>query len=627
MQRSATTTPAAPLNSEGTGRRLDYKWVAASVVMVGALMSIINQTSVNVALPTLESDFKVSLTDVQWVVTAYSLGLAGVIPMSGWLADRYGTKRVFLVTQILFTLGSILSGLAWSNGSLIAFRVVQGLAGGLVMPVGMTILMSVSRPEERGRMMAALGLPMMVAPVLAPTIGGWLVQSVSWRWIFLMTVPFGVIGAFLTVLLLRDAASERRRQPLDLTGLLLVTPAVVGITYGLSQPSAYGWGSVQTLLPMLGGLALLVLFCLFELRQAAPLIDIRIFRDAAFSAAMALNFLTGVALFGSVLLVPLFLQQIQGYGAFDSGLVLAAQGLGAMVTMPISGILTDRFGARSVVPFGIAILTGGTVWLTTLTPDTSRLAVTVMLLVRGLGMGLSMMPIFSAAFVTLAPQLISRATSVSNVVQRVASALGVAVVATILADRIRANLPPLPRGASQGVGGSLAAVHLPAPIKSLLLAQAAKGFDETFWVATGMSVVGVPLALLLRRALAPEHVRAYALAQLKQGVILGAAARRVRQAPLNGRAARPDPHQTYRMLAGAATARLDRGLTLIRSGTSAAGLVPQARLPLARRIAFVILLVLTLAAAVAAVLHGYQTTSVPALPHMPAGPPQPPPGR
>src|SRR6266700_3884422 len=264
-------SPAAAARA-GERARLDYKWIAAGVVVVGALMSILNQTIVNVALPTLEADFGVSLTSIQWVITAYSLGLAAVIPLSGWLSDRYGTKRVFLVSQVLFTLASMLCGLAWSNPSLIAFRVVQGLAGGLIMPVGMTILMTVSRPEERGRTMAVLGLPMLGAPVLGPLLGGWLVQFVTWRLIFYVNVPIGIAGALLTALLLRGPTGSPIRNRLDVGGLLLGIPAVVGIVYGLSQPGAYGWGSVQTILPLLAGIALLAAFCLYELWQPAPLI-------------------------------------------------------------------------------------------------------------------------------------------------------------------------------------------------------------------------------------------------------------------------------------------------------------------------------------------------------------------
>ncbi|HXM55872.1 MAG TPA: MDR family MFS transporter [Candidatus Dormibacteraeota bacterium] len=596
---------APPVPAAGRRAGLDYKWIAASVVVVGALMSILNQTVINVALPTLETDFAVSLNEIQWVVTGYSLGLAAVIPLTGWLSDRYGTKRVFLFSQVLFTLTSMLCGLAWSNPSLIAFRVVQGLAGGLIMPVGMTILMTVSRPEERGRMMGVLGLPMLVAPVLGPLLGGWLVQFVTWRLIFYLNVPIGVAGAIMTALLLQGTAGTARQHRLDVGGLALGIPAVVAVVYGLSEPTQYGWGSVQTLLPLLGGLALLVAFCVYELRNPAPLIEIRVFRDAAFSAAMSLNFLIGVALFGSVVLVPLFLQQVQGYGALDSGVVLAAQGLAAAAAMPIGGQLTDRFGARQVVPFGLAVLTLSSIWMATLAPSTPRWAVAAMVAGRGLGIGLSIMPAMSSAYVTLAPSLIARATSVSNTVQRVASALAVAIVTTILADRIRAELPGLPAAASAAAGGDAAAVHLPAAVKTMLLAQVAKGYDNTFWVTVGLSLICFPMALLLRRSLRPQAVRAYALRQLAEGVILGAAARRLSRRGLPSPAS-VDPDAARAVLAGSARSRLERGFLLLRSGTNASGLVPQAPLSPVVWTLFVVGTAIALAGTVVAVLHGYQ---------------------
>lgn len=591
--RTAAVAPAA------RGSRLDYKWVAAGVVVIGALMSVLNQTVITVALPTLENDFGVRLTDIQWVVTGYALGLAAVIPLSGWLCDRYGTKRVFFVSQVLFTASSVLCGLAWSNGSLIAFRVVQGLAGGLVMPVGMTILMSASRPEERGRMMATLGLPMMVGPILGPTLGGYLVQYVTWRLIFFVNVPVGVVGAVMTALFLRGREGGPERHPLDVAGLLLATPAVVAIVYGLSQPSAYGWFSVQTLAPLLAGVATLVVFCVVEARRSSPLIDIRVFRDAAFTASMTLNFFIGVALFGSVLLVPLFLQQLQGYSALDAGVLLAAQGLAAAAAMPFVGVLVDRFGARSIVPIGLTLLTGASFWMTTLSPGTPRATVALMVAARGFGMGLSMMPSMSSAYVTLAPALIARATAISNTVQRIAAGLGAAIVATILSERIRAHLPHVAGGLPQGGSGNLAGLHLPAAVKAVLLAQAAKGFDDAFWVTAGLSLVCFPMALLLRRALRPSVVRGYALKQLAEGIILGAAARRLRDGEPAGLDA------DYESLSGAADSRLRRGLQVLRAGTNASGLVPQPALSLVLKAAFVVLMIVALTGTVLTVAHGY----------------------
>ncbi|TMC11213.1 MAG: DHA2 family efflux MFS transporter permease subunit [Chloroflexi bacterium] len=607
----STLQEAAPAPADRAAR-LDYKWVASGVVMLGAVMVILDQTVVNVALPTLESDFGVSLSSVQWIVTGYTLALASVIPLAGWITDRYGSKRVFIVSQVLFVAGSVLCGLARSNEVLIAFRVLQGLGGGLIMPVGMATLMSVTRPDERGRVMSVLGVPMLIGPVLGPTLGGWLIQAVSWRLIFYLNVPIGIVGVIMALLLLRDSRNPlARREPLDVGGMLLATGSVVGMVYGLSQPSTYGWDAWQTIVPLVGGALLLVVFCLYELRQEHPLIDIRIFRDGAFSAALSLNFLVALSLFGAILLFPLFLQQIQGYSALDAGLVLGAQGLGAGLMMPIAGNLTDRVGARWVVPIGLAILAGSTVWMTTLAADTSRGMIFAMLFVRGLGMGFAMMPSMSSAYVTLAPPLIARATSVANVVQRVASGLGIAIMATVLSARISANLPHGAGAAAAAGGSNLAAAHLPPQVKAMVLEQATKGFDDTFWVAAGLIALAFPLTILLRRALRPQEVRRYALRQLTEGIVLGAAARRLRRAAPS---ARLEPERAVPVLSQEALTRLRKGQTLLRAGTAAGGLVPRPRPGLATRVSFAVVVVAAVVAMVAATAHGYRTPVVPSLP-------------
>src|SRR5215469_1055681 len=200
-----------------------YKWIAAGVLLTGAVMTILDQTVVNVALATLQKEFNATLSDIQWVVTAYSLSLAAVIPLSGWLSDRYGAKRVFIVSQILFTVGSALCGLAWSHTALIGFRVLQGLGGGLIMPVSMAMLMRISRPDQRGRLMAVMGVPMLLGPALGPTLGGWLIQNYTWRLIFYINVPIGIIGSILSILLLREIKGGGASGRLDLGGLALVT--------------------------------------------------------------------------------------------------------------------------------------------------------------------------------------------------------------------------------------------------------------------------------------------------------------------------------------------------------------------------------------------------------------------
>jgi EmrB/QacA subfamily drug resistance transporter len=618
--------PPSPVSPAKTplkaARGLEYKWVAASVVLVGAIMAILDQTVVNIALPTLEKDFATSLTNIQWVVTAYALALAAVIPMSGWLTDRFGAKWVFFTSQALFTVGSALCGLAWSDTALIGFRILQGLGGGLIMPVGMATVMRVTRPDERGRLMALLGFPMLVAPVLGPTLGGWLVQSVSWRLIFYINLPIGLIGCLMTAFLLRDHREpQAEKDRLDLIGFLMVTPAVVGLVYGLSQAGAYGWESAQTVLPLFAGAVLLTTFCFYEVRQSSPLIDIRVFRDAAFSASIGLNFLIGLALFGAIFLLSLFLQQVQGYSALDAGLIMAAQGIAAGVVMPIAGPLTDRFGAARVVPFGLTLLAAGTLWLTTIAPGTSSRELAAMLVVRGMGMGFTMMPIMSAAYVTLRPSQIARATSISNAVQRVASALGVAVMATVLSNRITANLPLLPTGVSAASGGGIASAHLPAPLRHYLLAQVARGFEDTFWVALGLSMLCFPIALLLRRAMRPDEVKAYALKRFAEGVVLALAVRRLRMGGFD----RPEPLASpaaTRSVSVAATTRLQEAAALLKAGTVASGLVPQPRLSPLRRIGVGAIAVAAVTCMVFAIGRGYQTPQPPPPPAIhQSGPP------
>jgi EmrB/QacA subfamily drug resistance transporter len=583
-------------------------WIAAPVVLIGTVMTILDQTVVNVALPTLEKDFSATLTDIQWVVTAYSLALAGVIPMSGWLSDRFGAKWVFITSQVLFTVGSALCGLAWSHTSLIGFRILQGLGGGLIMPVGMAIIMGVSRPDQRGRLMAVLGVPMLLGPALGPTLGGWLIQSFTWRLIFYINVPIGIVGAILATMLLREMRSGQGAGRLDVGGLLLVTPAVVGMVYGLSQPATYGWSSRETLIPLVGGAALLVLFCLYELRQAQPLIDIRVFKDAAFTAAMALSTLIGFGLFAAMVLLPLFLQQVQGYGAFDAGLILGAQGVGAAVVMPVSGILTDRVGAAKIVPFGLAVITLSSLWLTTLTPDTSTLEFVMILLLRGVGMSLTMMPSMASAYVTIAPRAIPRATSVANVIQRVAAGFGVAVMATVLSNRISANLP--------AIHGAPGGGPVPPAIKDYVLQQIAKGYDQTFWFTAGIMLIGFPAALLLGRALRADEVRAYAMKQLGEGLVLGQAARRMRDGPLNGLTRQIDVPSAYRLLAGSATRRLTQATQMLQMGPSAGGLVPHPGLSSARKALIVLFTMGALVGLAITFVQAFQTPVIPPLPKL-----------
>jgi EmrB/QacA subfamily drug resistance transporter len=476
-----------------------YIFTAATVVALGSTASILSSTVVNVAVPDLEKTFHSPITDVQWILTAYLLGLAAVIPISGYVSDRFGTKRVYLVTLVAFTIASGLCGLAWNLQSEIAFRVIQGLAGGMVMPVGMTIIMRMAAPEERGRLMSVLGVPLMLAPAFGPTLGGWLIQVFDWRWVFWVNLPAGVLALILGFFLLEAGRLPWVDRKIDLVGLFLATPGVALVIYGLTRASIDGWTAWQALVPLLAGLLLAAGFVSWELRQEHPLLDMKVFRDAAFSASMAVGAVLAIALFGAVFLIPVFMQQVQGMDTLQAGLLLAPQGVAAAATMTVSGVLTDRFGARPVVFAGVVGLVASTLLLVNVTPATDTWSWVVIISARGLAMGFAMMPSFAAAYVTLPEAAIARATAVSNTLQRVFSSFGIAMLATILEGRVKAHVPV---HAAIGAG-----VHVSqAALAAAASAAAAKGFDDTFWLSAGIAGLALPASLLLRRPI-PEGVR------------------------------------------------------------------------------------------------------------------------
>src|SRR3954452_7430292 len=374
----------------------------AAVVVVGAIMSILDTTIVNIALDTLARDLHASLEDVQWVTTGYLLSLALVIPLTGWTSERFGARRVWLWSVALFTIGSVLCGAAWSLGSLIVFRVLQGAGGGMIMPVGMIMLAQAAGPQRMGRLMSIVGVPMLLAPVVGPALGGLIVDDFSWRWIFLVNLPVGLIGLVLGSRLLPRAKASTDAGRLDWLGLALLCPRRSLLVFALAEVSTHGGlGAVSAWLPLVSGVALIAAFVRHALRAARPLIDVRLFGERAFSAAAGTTFLVAMSLFDSLILLPLFFQIARGETALAAGLLQAPQGLGVALAMPFTGVMTDRIGGGRVVLFGLAVLTVSTIPLALIEPATSLWAISTVLFVRGLGVGATMMPVMAAAYAVL----------------------------------------------------------------------------------------------------------------------------------------------------------------------------------------------------------------------------------
>ena len=373
--------------------------VVAGVVTVGLVMAALDTTIVNVALATLSRDLGAPLSTIQWVSTGYLLALAAVIPLSGWITERFGSKRTWIASIALFAAGSALCALATSAGELIAFRVLQGFGGGMLIPVGFTLVAQSAGPRRVGRALALVGVPVLLGPIFGPIIGGLIVDSAAWQWIFVVNVPIAVVAIFTASRLLQPDAGRADAGALDWLGAVLLCPALAGIVFGLSEiESNGGIGQPSAFAPILAGFALVAVFARHSLRVARPLIELRLFRARGFRAAAATTFLLGAALFGTLLVFPLYYQVDRGQSALDAGLLLAPQGIGAALMLPLSGRLTDRIGGGPVVVAGVTVLALATVPFAFVSDHAPYALLGGMLFVRGLGLGASIQPTTAAAY-------------------------------------------------------------------------------------------------------------------------------------------------------------------------------------------------------------------------------------
>jgi EmrB/QacA subfamily drug resistance transporter len=461
----------------------------AAVVVLGAIMTILDATIVNVALPTMGRDLHASISTIQWVPTVYLLAFASVIPLSGWAAARFGTKAVWLASLGVFMAGSLLAGLSWSIGALIAFRVLQGLGGGMIMPLGQAMLAQVAGPDRLGRVMSIIGVPMLLVPISGPLIGGSLIAAASWHWIFFVNLPVGLAAVALAVRLLPDAG-PRRPERLDALGLVLLSGGLATGLYGLAEMGQrarvldpVGLG------PLTAGIVLVALFVAHARRAARPLIDVRLFSRRGFGTAAAANFVLGVALFGVALLLPLYFEIVRGRTPFETGVLLAPQGLGAACAISLAGFLTDKLGARRIVPVGVVLALVGTGLYTQIGVSTPYWSLALALFLVGAGLGATITPSMAAAYQGLPRAAMGDATSAISVVQRVAGSVGSALLAVVLQATIIAQLPGFRGGIGQAAtlaGGS--------PRAALAVSHA---FGVSFGVALAISAVALIPAVLL----------------------------------------------------------------------------------------------------------------------------------
>ncbi|MEV0899066.1 DHA2 family efflux MFS transporter permease subunit [Actinoplanes sp. NPDC049802] len=510
----SSQSAAAPAKLDGAVLKI------AGVVVLGAIMSILDVTVVSVALPTFQKEFNATYAEVAWTMTAYTLALATVIPLTGWAADRFGTKRLYMAALLLFTLGSGLCATADGIGQLIAYRVLQGLGGGMLMPLGMTIMTRAAGPERIGRLMAVLGIPMLLGPIGGPILGGWLIDSYSWQWIFLINLPIGLASLIYAQIVLPKDSPEPS-ESFDFVGMLMLSPGLALFLYGVSSlPEEQTVTADKVWIPMLVGALLVIGFVFWSFKPAHPLLDLRLLRNRNLTVASITLAVFTVAFMGAGLLFPSYFLQIRGESTLHAGLLMAPQGIGAMVTMPIAGVLADKVPVGRTVPFALMLIAGGFYTFTQVGTDTSYLLLCGSLFVMGLGMGGTMMPIMTSALRTLTNHEVARGSTLLNILQQIAGSVGSAVMSVILTSELNGS-PAIP-GVTNPVTGApvteaglaMAAQSDPAiaqsvPDPTLIergLQFAADSFANTFMVGFVLMTLTLIPALFLPRKKEESHL-------------------------------------------------------------------------------------------------------------------------
>ncbi len=425
----------ANAQAERSGAGLQYKWIVAMVTIIGVFMAILDSTIVNIAIPRLQTVFGADLHSVQWVLTGYILAQGVATPLVAFFTDRFGIKRFYIISLVLFTVGSALCGLSWNLPLLILFRVLQGAGGAALFPLSLTLLFREFPPEERGGALGLFGVPALLAPALGPTLGGYIVTYADWRAIFYINVPIGIVAVIASSLLLREYRDEQRTS-FDVVGFIFSTIGLASLLYALSEASTAGWGSTTVLGYMIGGIVALIIFVVVELvilnRGGQPLMDLSIFKNAGFTTSTIANLFVIFALYGGLFLLPIYLQSLRGQSAFQAGVLLLPQALASMVSVIIGGRLVDRFGVRIVVIPGLVLLAFVLWQLSFITLNSPFWWIQIMIILRGFSLGLVGQPLILAALAQIRPQQLTQASSLSTVVRSVGSSLTIAILATLV---------------------------------------------------------------------------------------------------------------------------------------------------------------------------------------------------
>lgn len=494
-----------------------YMWLALAVVIVGTFMSILDSSIVNVAVPKMMTIFGASTDQIEWVITGYMLTMSIIIPLTGYLGERFGLKKLYIFALSVFTIGSALCGLSTSTDTMIAARVVQAIGGGMIMPVGMAMIYQIVPIERRGVALGIWGIAAMAAPAIGPTLSGYIVQYMDWRLIFTINIPVGIIGVTLAIIILKET-EIRTDKKFDFLGAITSAVGLFTLLLGLSEGNTKGWTSGYEIILFIIAAICLSAFVYIELNVEEPLLNLRILKIFPFSLSLLISAITTIGMYGALFLLPIYIQNVRGYTPMQSGLISLPSAIVTGIMMPISGKIFDKFGAKWITIIGTIILAAASFALSKITLDTSYTTIIFIMMFRGLGMGMAMMPAQTNGMNSVPRELSGRATALNNTIRQVSGSFGIAILTTILQTRetfhsvrmsesinltsptvVNAEKAFIAMAMKHGLNQTQATTEFLTQVYTSLMQQVAvMGINDALLVATFICLAGVPLAFFIK---------------------------------------------------------------------------------------------------------------------------------
>ncbi|TVY00290.1 DHA2 family efflux MFS transporter permease subunit [Paenibacillus cremeus] len=514
---AATDKESQPASPPAASTAQKASGLAMLAIILGVFMAILDTSIVNVAIPKMMSVFGVNQQQIEWVVTAYSLVSGALVPVTGFLGDRFGYKRIYIISLVIFTIGSALCGAAWSNDSMIFFRIIQAIGGGAMMPISMSMIFRMFPAEKRGLAMGLFGISIMFAPAIGPTLSGYIVEYLDWRLIFTINVPIGILDFFLSMATLKEFKSSVARK-FDVGGFLTSSTGLATLLYGIGKVSEKGWSDTEVIIFLAIGIFCLVSFVIIELSVKEPMLDLGLLKNGTYTLALVISSLAMVIMMGMLFLLPIFLQNIAGLSAVQTGLILLPQALASGIMMPIAGALFDKIGAKKLAIVGLIITTFALYLTSKLALETTFATIIFWLSLRAVGMGLMMMPLQTAGMNTVPMDKVGQGTALSNTIRQVSGAFGIAWLSLLfsnrsamhtaeLSDRISmfstqvisnvnkliAGYTSMGQSAADAQKSAMTYVYGQVQIHAIILA-----LDDIFYVTAVVSVIAAVLCLFLK---------------------------------------------------------------------------------------------------------------------------------